>query len=154
MQNDVLLSGSILENITFFDTTPDLEKVRYAASMANIAQDISRMPMQFQTMVGSMGAALSGGQIQRILLARAIYQEPGLLVLDEATSHLDIHTEACINRRLRQLGIPCVMVAHRPETVLSADRILYLTPEGLSPVSPGQFRELVSNDIANDVITI
>lgn len=154
LQNDSLLSGSILENITFFDATPDLEKARDAARLAAIAEEIALMPMQFQTMVGSMGAALSGGQIQRLLLARAIYHEPRLLVLDEATSHLDIHTEARVNQSLRGLAVPCIMVAHRPETVLKADRILCLCPDGLRALEHRQFRELMSNELKNDVITI
>jgi len=73
MQNDTLLSGSLLENITFFDMTPDLERVRLAAEQAMIAGEIAAMPMQFQTMTGHMGAGLSGGQVQRLLLARALY---------------------------------------------------------------------------------
>lgn len=154
MQNDTLLSGSLLENITFFDTTPDIDRAREAARRAMIADDIAMMPMQFQTMAGNMGSALSGGQVQRILLARALYKEPALLVLDEATSHLDIQTETRVNASLRQLDIPCLLVAHRPETVLQADRIFRLGPGGLVPVSHAQFRDLMSNKDNNDVIRI
>ena len=154
MQNDTLLSGSLLENITFFDMTPDLERVRLAAEQAMIAGEIAAMPMQFQTMTGHMGAGLSGGQVQRLLLARALYKQPELLLLDEATSHLDIQTEARVNASLRQLRIPCVMVAHRPETVLQADRIFCFGPDGLSQLGHDQFRRKISAQNTNDFIKI
>lgn len=137
MQDDSLLSGSISDNITFFDPTPDFERVEYVASLAAIANDIRVMPMQYNTLVGSMGAALSGGQVQRILLARALYRRPRLLVLDEATSHLDLATEKQVNKAIRQMNIARLLVAHRPDTILLADRILELTPAGLVPVGHG-----------------
>ena len=141
MQDDTLLSGSIFDNITFFDPAPDRERVEYVASLAAIAHDIRVMPMQYNTLVGSMGAALSGGQVQRILLARALYKRPRLLVLDEATSHLDIETEKAVNKAIKQMQIARLVVAHRPDTILLADRILELTPEGLQPVAHGEVRE-------------
>jgi len=153
LQNDSLLTGSILENITFFDPTPDYEKAVQAARQSLILEDISAMPMQFNTMVGNMGSALSGGQAQRVLLARAIYHEPCLLVLDEATSHLDIHTEQAVNNSLRKLGIPCLMVAHRPESILNADRILMLTSQGLQALGLNDFKTMMSKTAKNDVIT-
>ena len=154
MQHDTLLSGTLLENISFFDTEPDLEKARAAARLAVIDEEIARMPMQYLTRVGDQGAALSGGQVQRLLLARALYRQPGLLILDEATSHLDIQTEFRLNQSLRKLGISTLLVAHRPETVLQADRIVLLGQQGLCPVSQQQFRELMSKKDNNDVITI
>ena len=153
LQNDSLLSGSILENIAFFDPAPDHEKAVQAARRAMILEDISRMPMQFNTMVGNMGSALSGGQVQRLMLARAIYQQPSLLVLDEATSHLDINTEQAVSNSLKQMQIPCLMVAHRPQTVLNADRILMLTPRGLQSLAHHDFIKLMSKQIKIDVIT-
>ena len=131
MQDDILLSGSIFDNISFFDAQPDRERVEYAAHLAAIATDIRVMPMQYNTLVGSMGAALSGGQVQRILLARAFYKRPALLVLDEATSHLDLETEKAVNTAIKQMKIARLIVAHRPQTILQADRILKLTPTGL-----------------------
>jgi ATP-binding cassette subfamily B protein RaxB len=137
MQDDALLSGSIAENIAFFDPQPDRERVEYVASLAAIANDIRVMPMQYDTLVGSMGAALSGGQVQRILLARALYKQPRLLVLDEATSHLDVGTEQAVNKAIRQMNIARLIVAHRPDTIVLADRILELTPAGLREVRHG-----------------
>lgn len=141
MQDDVLLSGSIFDNITFFDAAPDRERVEYVASLAAIADDIRVLPMQYNTLVGSMGAALSGGQVQRLLLARALYRGPRLLVLDEATSHLDLHTERAVNRAIRQMKIARLVVAHRPDTILLADRILELGPQGLRPVPHAEIVE-------------
>jgi len=138
LQDDTLLSGSIFENITFFDPVPDREHVEYVASLAAIANDIRLMPMQYGTLVGSMGAALSGGQVQRILLARALYKRPRLLILDEATSHLDVATEKAVNKAIRQMKIARLLVAHRSETLLQADRIFELTPEGLRAVAHGE----------------
>ena len=153
LQNDSLLTGSIMENITFFDPTPDYKKAVQAARQSLILEDINAMPMQFNTMVGNMGSALSGGQAQRVLLARAIYHEPCLLVLDEATSHLDIHTEQAVNKSLRKLEIPCLMVAHRPESILNADRILMLTSQGLQVLGHNDFKTMMSKTTKNDVIT-
>lgn len=140
LQDDALLSGSIADNIAFFDPVPDQERIEYAASLAALAHDIRAMPMQYNTLVGSMGAALSGGQVQRILLARALYRGPRLLVLDEATSHLDLATEKAVNQAIRHLKIARLIVAHRPDTILLADRILELTPSGLRPVPHSEIR--------------
>ena len=84
------------------------------------------MPMGYETLVGDMGSSLSGGQKQRILLARALYKQPDLLFLDEATSHLDVRTERCINASLRTLACTRIVAAHRPETIASADRVIVL----------------------------
>jgi len=142
MQDDILLSGSIFDNITFFDPEPDRERVEYVASLAALATDIRGMPMQYNTLVGNMGAALSGGQIQRLLLARALYKRPRILVLDEATSHLDLVTEKAVNTAIKHMKIARLMVAHRPDSILLADRILLLTPQGLQPVSRQEFASI------------
>lgn len=127
MQEDQLLSGTIAENIACFDTEFNMQKVYSCANMACIHEDISRMPMQYNTLVGDMGSSLSGGQLQRVILARALYREPRILFLDEATSHLDIDNEARISEHIKQLAITRVMVAHRPETINAADRLIALT---------------------------
>ncbi|WP_018690679.1 peptidase domain-containing ABC transporter [Algicola sagamiensis] len=126
MQSDELLSGSIADNISQFDPEIDLEKVAQVAQMAAIYDDISAMPMGFNSLVGDMGTTLSGGQKQRILLARALYKDPKILFLDEATSHLDIGAEQLVNHAVKSLDITRVIIAHRPETMRMADRILHL----------------------------
>ncbi|ATQ74593.1 hypothetical protein CR152_08725 [Massilia violaceinigra] len=126
MQDDVLLAGSILDNINFFNESTDSAKVEHCALMASVHAEIAAMPMGYQTLVGDMGSSLSGGQKQRILLARALYKSPIVLALDEATSHLDIHNEKRVNAAIKQLNLTCIMVAHRPETIASAQRVVEL----------------------------
>jgi ATP-binding cassette subfamily B protein RaxB len=126
MQEDILLSGSIADNICFFDTKPDFERIYACAMIAAIHNDIISMPMAYQSLVGDMGSTLSGGQKQRVLLARALYVQPKILFLDEATSHLDSNNEHIINQHVKQIGITRVIVAHRQETVQIADRIINL----------------------------
>ena len=94
--------------------------------MAAIHDEIMAMPMTYNTLIGDMGTALSGGQKQRILLARALYKRPSILFLDEATSHLDIAREAMVNTAIRSLKVTRVIVAHRKETIASADRVVEL----------------------------
>ncbi len=124
LQDDQLLAGSIADNIACFDPQPNLQKIVFCANLACIHDEIMSMSMQYNTLVGDMGASLSGGQKQRIMLARALYKEPSILFLDEATSHLDVANEAAINQQIKQLSISRVIVAHRPETIASADRVL------------------------------
>lgn len=126
MQDDVLFAGSVAENICFFDDAPDMAKIERCAKTANIHDEVSAMPMGYETLIGDMGSALSGGQKQRILLARALYREPKVLFLDEASSHLDAGNEAVINDNLRGLAVTKIMVAHRSETLAAADRVVRL----------------------------
>ena len=125
-QDDTLFAGSLIENISFFDDKLNNEWAEACAVMAGIHDEIMAMPMGYQTLVGDMGNVLSGGQKQRILIARALYQKPKILFLDEATSHLDVNKERQINEMIKSLGITRVMIAHRPETITSADRIIQL----------------------------
>ena len=91
--------------------------------------------MQYNTLVGDMGSSLSGGQKQRIILARALYSQPSILFLDEATSNLDSNNEAAINLHIKDLSITRVIVAHRPETFKSADTILKLEDGKLNDIT-------------------
>lgn len=138
MQDDILFSGSISENISFFDNEPDHAKITRVARLAQIHGDIMKMPMNYQSLVGDMGSFLSGGQLQRILLARALYRDPQILVLDEATSHLDIYNEAQINTAIKRMNITRIIIAHRPETIRSADKIVLLHNGKLSEVTAAQ----------------
>lgn len=124
MQDDVLLSGSIIDNIIFYDAPGDLEHAFECARIAAIHDDIVAMPMGYYTVIGDLGSSLSGGQKQRILLARALYKRPRILALDEATSHLDVNNERRVNQAINRLQVTRIIVAHRPETIQSAQRIV------------------------------
>ncbi|WP_425479104.1 peptidase domain-containing ABC transporter [Pseudoxanthomonas spadix] len=126
MQDDQLFAGSIADNISFFDTAHDQVRIEGAARLAAIHEEIAAMPMGYHSLIGDMGSSLSGGQKQRIILARALYREPKLLFLDEATSHLDVVRERLVNDAVKQLKLTKIIVAHRPETIVSADRTLVM----------------------------
>ena len=130
MQEDSLFSGTIRENIHFFDDLPKPELVTECAVLACIHDDIMGMPMGYDTLVGDMGTTLSGGQKQRLLIARALYRNPSILVLDEATSHLDVETEALIAQTLQAFKLTRIIVAHRPQTIAIADRVLSVQDGG------------------------
>ncbi|SMC29184.1 colicin V processing peptidase. Cysteine peptidase. MEROPS family C39 [Andreprevotia lacus DSM 23236] len=126
MQDDQLFSGSIEENITFFAKEPDRAWMEACAAMAGIHEQIMQMPMGYYSLVGDMGTVLSGGQKQRVLLARALYKRPRILILDEATSHLDVESEKAVNVAVQGLNITRLIIAHRPETIAMAGRIVML----------------------------
>jgi ATP-binding cassette, subfamily B, bacterial CvaB/MchF/RaxB len=126
MQDDQLFAGSIADNISFFDPQPNQEQIEVCAELAAVHQDIQAMPMAYNTLIGDMGTVLSGGQKQRILLARALYKRPRILFLDEATSHLDVIRERRVNEAVRRLRLTRVIIAHRPETIAAADRVIVL----------------------------
>lgn len=126
MQDDTLFAGSIADNISFFNPQPNLFKIEQCARLAAIHDDISKMTMGYNSLVGDMGSNLSGGQIQRLLLARALYQTPCILFLDEATSHLDNDNEAKISEQVQKLSITRIMIAHRPETIARANKVYTL----------------------------
>ncbi len=127
MQDDQLFSGSLQDNIANFDERIDLERVQLAAQLAAVHDDVVRMPMGYHTLIGDMGSSLSGGQKQRLLLARALYRQPRVLVLDEATSHLDVNRERLVNDAVAALQLTRVIVAHRPETIAMAERVVDLS---------------------------
>jgi ATP-binding cassette, subfamily B, bacterial CvaB/MchF/RaxB len=126
MQDDVLFAGSIADNISFFDTAPDTVWLEDCAVMAAIHEDIAKMPMAYQTLVGDMGSTLSGGQKQRVLLARALYRRPSVLILDEATSHLDMARETEVSSAIANMPLTRIVIAHRQQTLASVDRVVEL----------------------------
>lgn len=130
MQDDALLAGSVADNISFFDDAPDQAWISECARMAAVDDEIAAMPMGYHTLIGDMGGSLSGGQKQRLLLARALYKRPRILLLDEATSALDVERERVVNQHVRQLELTRVIVAHRPETIASASRVIVLSSDG------------------------
>ena len=124
MQDDQLFAGSVAENIAFGEDGFDSERIEAATRLAAVHDEIAAMPMGYHSLIGDMGTTLSGGQKQRVILARALYRMPRILFLDEATSHLDVERERLVNEAVRQLKLTKVIIAHRPETISSADRVL------------------------------
>ena len=142
MQDDELLAGTIFENVAFFDDQIEIERAWTCLRQAALMNDVLAMPLRGETLVGDMGSSLSGGQKQRLLLARALYRRPRILVLDEATSHLDMARESEINTALKALQITRIVVAHRQETIDAADRVIRL--ENGRIVSDSKVRPLSS----------
>jgi ATP-binding cassette subfamily B protein RaxB len=104
----------------------DTEWMEQCARSSFIHDDIMAMPMGYNTLVGELGDGLSGGQKQRLFIARALFRKPGMLLLDEATSHLDQESERAVNDAVQQLNITRIIIAHRPSTIASADRVIHL----------------------------
>ena len=127
MQDDQLFAGSIADNISLFAPDATNGAIEDAGRVAGIHDEIAAMPMGYRSLVGDMGSTLSGGQKQRVVLARALYRAPKLLVLDEATSHLDVARERQVADAIAHLAITRIIIAHRPETIARADAICLLT---------------------------
>ena len=126
LQDDTLFAGSIADNIAGFSGQKEQEHLTDCAIRSHIHEDILRMPMGYETLISELGGSLSGGQKQRLLIARALYRRPAILFLDEATSHLDVENEARINASIQGLNITRVIIAHRPSTIASANRVMVL----------------------------
>jgi ATP-binding cassette subfamily B protein len=128
LQEPYLFDDTIANNIAFGDAEPDRGKVRAAAELADAAEFVQRLPLAYETRIGESGMRLSGGQAQRIAIARALYHTPPVLILDEATSALDSESERTVKRNLEQTleGRTAFIVAHRLSTVRDADVILVL----------------------------
>jgi ATP-binding cassette subfamily B protein RaxB len=154
MQDDILFQGSVADNVSFFDSPVDLERVARAARQANVAADVEAMPMQYHSMLAEAAADISGGQKQRLFIARALYHAPRVLFLDEATSHLDAASEALVTRAVEAMDLTRVLVAHRKETIAIADRVVAIDPAtGLvraADRSGGRLGAAAAEDVAAD----
>lgn len=122
MQGDTLYAGSLSENVAFFDPEIDMERVREVCRQAHIHKEIEQLPLGYESLVGDMGSVLSGGQMQRVLLARALYNKPSILIMDEGTANLDLENEEKILNSIESLDITRILIAHRPKTMQKANR--------------------------------
>ncbi len=126
LQDAFIFSGSVRENISFNDPQMEMARIVKAAQAAAIHEDIEKMPMGYETLLSEGGSVFSGGQRQRLALARALANHPALLLLDEATSALDVTTERAVEQNLQRLSCTQIVIAHRLSTVRNADLILVL----------------------------
>jgi len=138
LDGDDLVRGSIGDNIALFDPSPSRRRMRRVAEVAGIDRDIELMPMGYESPVHDMSCAFSRGQKQRLLLARAIYRQPKLLLLDEFTSGLDADTERRVLSSLSGLAMTCIVASHSDAVMRFADRVLELRAGRLEPVNPGR----------------
>ncbi|HEY1996576.1 peptidase domain-containing ABC transporter [Paraburkholderia sp.] len=143
MQSNLLFSGTIAENIASGDDAPDRRRIEDVAKAADAHGFISKMPLGYEQIVGERGVGLSGGQIQRLCIARALYHDPRLLVFDEATSALDTQSESNILGNMHAIlkGRTAIIIAHRLSTIMRADKILVLYEGAL--VEQGRHEELL-----------
>ncbi|EGQ8151367.1 peptidase C39 [Vibrio parahaemolyticus] len=145
LQDNVLLNRSIFDNITLSNPGMSIEKVICAAKLAGAHDFISELREGYNTIVGEQGAGLSGGQRQRIAIARALVNNPKILIFDEATSALDYESEHIIMRNMHKIcqGRTVIIIAHRLSTVKNSDRIIVMEKGNI--VEQGKHKELLSN---------
>lgn len=145
MQSNLLFSGTIAENIASGDENPDMNRIIEVARLADAHGFIAGMPLGYEQVVGERGIGLSGGQLQRLCIARSLYHDPKLLIFDEATSALDTQSESNILSNMQDIlhGRTAVVIAHRLSTIMRADKILVLYNGAV--VEEGQHDELVNS---------
>ncbi len=151
LQDPFLLSGTVAENIALRRPDAPRHEIVAAARLAAVHDDIAAFPLGYDTNLANGGAELSGGQAQRIALARALLDRPSVLILDEATSHLDTATEARIERNLRALGITRIVIAHRLSTISDADQILVIEDGRVAATVSGAHREPGDIDVEQEL---
>ena len=128
-QNLELFAGSVIENIAVGELAPDMELLFAVCKQLGMIEFIEKLPNGFATYIGENGATLSGGQKQRLAIARALYRQPEILIMDEATSNLDSESELVVQQTMQQLvaeGKTVILIAHRLSTVVDADEIVAL----------------------------
>jgi ATP-binding cassette subfamily B protein len=155
-QEVILFGGTIAENIRYGRPGASAGEVREAARKANALEFIERFPDQFETVVGDRGIKLSGGQRQRIAIARAILKDPAILVLDEATSSLDVHSELLVQEALEKLmeGRTSIIIAHRLSTIKKADRIFVIHEGTLAEMGSHEELSGLDNGIYNNLLQL
>jgi ABC-type multidrug transport system fused ATPase/permease subunit len=143
LQESYLFDDTIARNIAYGEEHPDPDMVAWAAQAANAQDFIERLPLQYDTRVGESGMRLSGGQAQRLAIARALYRRPPVLIFDEATSSLDAESERAVKQNLDRMlqGRTAFIVAHRLSTGREADMIIVLEQGRL--VERGTHEELM-----------
>ena len=146
LQESYLFDETIARNIAFGDEEPDLERVEWAARVANAHEFVDRLQLGYETKIGESGLLLSGGQRQRIAIARAVYQKPPVLVFDEATSSLDTESERAVQANVDQVfqGRTSFVIAHRLSTIRDANVIIVLEKGRLA--EQGSHEELMKRE--------
>jgi len=142
MQDAGLFQGDIYSNIVITDPSLSMDAAWEAAEMAGVAEDIRQMPMQMNTMISEGQGGISGGQRQRLMIARAIAPKPKLLIFDEATSALDNKTQKMVSESLDGMGCTRIVIAHRLSTIRHCDRIIVIDEGRI--IEDGTYDELIS----------
>jgi ATP-binding cassette subfamily B protein len=155
-QEVILFGGTIFENIQYGKPGASADDVREAARKANALEFIESFPDKFDTMVGERGVKLSGGQRQRIAIARAILKDPAILILDEATSSLDVHSEVLVQEALEKLmeGRTTIVIAHRLSTIKKVDRIFVIKEGRLAETGSHAELTRLNNGIYSNLLKL
>ncbi len=144
LQESKLMAGSIFRNIVGSKTELSMDDAWEAAEKVGLADDIRAMPMKMHTMVSENGGNISGGQKQRLMIARAIIQRPNILLMDEATSALDNHTQKLVSESLDHIKATRIVIAHRLSTIVNADKIIVLQDGAIQEM--GDYDQLMNNE--------
>lgn len=144
LQNGSLVNEDIFSNITISAPWLNMDDAWEAAEIAGIAEDIRKMPMGMFTIVSEGSGGISGGQKQRLMIARAVAHKPKVLIFDEATSALDNITQKKVSEALDKMKCTRIVIAHRLSTIKNCDRIIYL--EGGKIIEDGTYDELIQQD--------
>jgi ABC-type multidrug transport system fused ATPase/permease subunit len=155
-QEVILFGGTIEENIAYGKPGASLDEIKDAARKANALDFIESFPEGFKTLVGERGVKLSGGQRQRIAIARAILKDPAILILDEATSSLDAHSEVLVQQALEKLmeGRTTIVIAHRLSTIKKVDRIFVINDGRLAEMGSHAELTQVNNGIYSTLLKL